>query len=44
MDESKVEAIRYWSIPSSIHDVRSFHGLISAIGGLLETLAPSRLV
>ena len=29
MDPSKVEAILNWAIPSSIHDVRSFHGLAS---------------
>ena len=29
VDESKVEAIRFWSPPKSIHDVRSFHGLAS---------------
>ena len=29
VDESKVEAIRSWPTPKSIHDVRSFHGLSS---------------
>ena len=29
VDESKVEAIRSWPTPKSIHDVRSFHGLAS---------------
>jgi len=29
VDESKIEAIRTWSVPKSIHDVRSFHGLAS---------------
>jgi len=29
VDESKVEAIRSWPAPKSIHDVRSFHGLAS---------------
>ena len=29
VDESKVEAIRSWPIPKSIHDVRSFHRLAS---------------
>ena len=29
VDESKIEAIRSWPTPSSIHDVRSFHGLAS---------------
>ena len=28
-DESKIEAIRTWPVPKSIHDVRSFHGLAS---------------
>ena len=28
-DESKVEAIRSWPTPTSIHKVRSFHGLAS---------------
>jgi len=29
VDESKVEAIRSWSQPKTITDVRSFHGLVS---------------
>ena len=29
VDESKVEAIRSWPTPKSIHDIRSFHGLAS---------------
>ena len=29
VDESKIEAIRTWPTPKSIHDVRSFHGLAS---------------
>nr|KAJ0207671.1 hypothetical protein LSAT_V11C500277160 [Lactuca sativa] len=29
MDESKVEAITSWPTPTTIHDVRSFHGLAS---------------
>ncbi|MFS7899882.1 putative nucleotidyltransferase, Ribonuclease H [Helianthus anomalus] len=29
MDESKVEAITAWPTPTSIHEVRSFHGLAS---------------
>ena len=29
MDPSKVEAIETWPIPKSIHDVRSFHGMVS---------------
>jgi len=29
VDVSKVDAIRSWPTPSSIHDVRSFHGLTS---------------
>jgi len=29
VDESKVEAIRSWPAPKSIHDVRSFHRLAS---------------
>ena len=28
IDRSKIEAITNWPIPSSIHDVRSFHGLV----------------
>jgi len=28
-DESKVEAIRSWPVPTSIHDARAFHGLAS---------------
>lgn len=27
MDPSKVEAIKSWQVPSSMHDVRSFHRL-----------------
>ncbi|XP_021737357.1 uncharacterized protein LOC110703884 [Chenopodium quinoa] len=29
MDPSKVEAINTWPVPQSIHDVHSFHGLVS---------------
>ena len=29
MDPSKVEAIESWPVPKSIHDVRSFHGMVS---------------
>jgi len=29
VDPSKVEAIKSWLTPSSVHDVRSFHGLAS---------------
>ena len=29
MDRSKIEAITNWPTPSSIHNVRSFHGLVS---------------
>ena len=29
MDRSKIEAITNWPTPSSIHDVRSFNGLVS---------------
>ena len=29
VDESKIEAIRSWPVPKSIHDVRSFYGLAS---------------
>ncbi|XP_071714561.1 uncharacterized protein [Rutidosis leptorrhynchoides] len=29
MDESKVKAITSWPLPTSIHEVRSFHGLAS---------------
>ena len=29
VDESKVEAVRSWPVPKSIHEVRSFHGLAS---------------
>jgi len=28
-DESKLESIRLWPFPQSIHDMRSFHGLTS---------------
>jgi len=28
-DESKIETIRSWRTPKSIHDVRAFHGLAS---------------
>ncbi|XP_071918774.1 uncharacterized mitochondrial protein AtMg00860-like [Coffea arabica] len=27
VDESKVEAIKQWPTPTSVHEVRSFHGL-----------------
>jgi len=29
VDQSKVEAIQSWLVPTSMHDVRSFHGLAS---------------
>lgn len=29
MDPSKVEAIESWPVPKTLHDVRSFHGMIS---------------
>ena len=32
MDRSKLEAITNWPTPSSIHDVRSFHGIVSFYG------------
>jgi hypothetical protein len=28
-DESKVAAVRDWPIPTTLHEVRSFHGLVS---------------
>ncbi|KAG5527003.1 hypothetical protein RHGRI_028065 [Rhododendron griersonianum] len=29
VDGSKVEAVKNWPIPTSVHEVRSFHGLVS---------------
>lgn len=29
VDESKVDAVKQWPIPRNIHEVRSFHGLVS---------------
>ena len=29
VDQSKVQAIKNWLIPANLHEVRSFHGLIS---------------
>lgn len=29
MDPSKVEAITSWPVPTTLHDIRSFHGLAS---------------
>jgi len=34
--ESKVEAIRSWPVPKSIHDVRAFHGLASFFRRLIR--------
>ena len=29
VDESKVAAMRDWPIPTTLHEVRCFHGLVS---------------
>jgi hypothetical protein len=29
VDESKVAAVKDWHIPTTLHDIRSFHGLVS---------------
>jgi len=38
IDEAKVKAIQEWLTRKSITEVRSFHGLASLTGGLLNIL------
>jgi len=43
VDQGKVEAINSWLVPTSMHDVRSFHGLTFFMGVLYAasaTLSP----
>ena len=41
VDESKVIAVKQWPIPTTVHEVRSFHGFCHSTGDLSLTLAPS---
>ena len=36
-DETRVEVVKQWSISKNVHDVQSFHGLVSLIGVLFLT-------
>ena len=40
VDQAKVQAIKEWPIPTSINQVRSFHGLASFYRNLSRILAP----
>ena len=38
VDESKFTAVKQWPIPTTVHEVRSFHGLIRSRKSLLQHL------
>jgi len=43
MDQDKVEAIKLWPTPTTIVEVRSFHGLHHSVGDSSKGLAALQL-